>query len=260
MIPGARAMEDTKAVCNIKANPKFFFKYCKKFSKLQVRVGPLRDEDGKVSSTPGETCQILSKQYTKVFSQPTSTKVVHDPSKFFEGHNQHCQPPVNISNLSFTTADIQKAISELKTNSAAGPDGVPSILLLKCKEALALPLYKIWRCSLDTGIIPALLKEAIITPIHKGGDRSQASNYRPVALTSHLIKIFEKIMKDRIITYLEETNVMTNSQHGFRKGRSCLSNLLAHYEWLLQGLAEGKNVDVVYLDFAKAFDKVDHSI
>ncbi|MPC12066.1 hypothetical protein E2C01_004744 [Portunus trituberculatus] len=70
-------------------------------------------------------------------------------------HLHHC-----LDNITFTIADIQKAISELRMNYAAGPDGVPSILLLKCKEALAHPLYKIWCCSLDTGIIPTMLKEA----------------------------------------------------------------------------------------------------
>lgn len=242
---------------NIKVNPKFFFKYCKKFSKTQVRVGPLQAENGEISKNSEETCHILSQQYIKVLSQPKPSKIVHDPSEFFKDHIQHHR---NLANITFSTADLQRAISELKMNSAAGPDGVPSILLVKCKEALANPLYKIWRCSLDTGIIPTILKEAVISPIHKGGDRTQAKNYRPVALTSHLVKIFEKIVRDAIITHLDANDLMSGSQHGFRKGRSCLSNLLAHYEWLLQGLAEGRNVDVVYLDFAKAFDRVDHGI
>lgn len=153
-----------------------------------------------------------------------------------------------------------KAISELCVNSAAGPDGVPAILLTKCKETLAFPLHKIWRRSLETGIMPSKLKDAIISPIYKGGDRSQAKNYRPVALTSHLIKIFEKILRNHIITYLENHKLISSSQHGFCKGRSCLSNLLHHYEWLLHGLASGGNVDIVYLDFAEAFDRVDHGI
>ncbi|XP_068224286.1 uncharacterized protein [Palaemon carinicauda] len=137
-----RNWEETQAVCNIKANPKFFFKYCKKFSKTQV-------------------------------------KIVLEPAEFFKVHTQH---HLTLVNISFTITDVQEAISELKIYSAAGPDGVPSILLLRCKEALALPLYKFWRCSLDNGIIPSILKEAIISPIHKGGDRSQAKNYRTQAV------------------------------------------------------------------------------
>ncbi|XP_068217840.1 uncharacterized protein [Palaemon carinicauda] len=181
-----RDWEETRAVCNIKANPKFFFKYYKKFSKMQVKVGPLQSGNGMMSNTPEETCQILSQQYTRIFLQPTTAKIVLEPAEFFKVHTQHHFTLVNIP---FTITDVQEAISELKINSAAGPDGVPSILLLRCKEALALPLYKIWRCSLDTGNIASILKEAIISPIHKGRDRSQAKNYRPVALISHLIKV-----------------------------------------------------------------------
>lgn len=81
-----------------------------------------------------------------------------------------------------------------------------------------------------------------------------------MALTFHLIKIFVEIIRDGIITYLKENNLLSDSQRYFRKERACLSNLLAHYEWLLQSLAEGKNVDIVYLDFAKTFDRVNHDI
>ena len=110
---------------------------------------------------------------------------------------------------------------------------------------------------MDTGEIPSLLKTANIVPIHKGGSRGDAANYRPVALTSHVIKIFEKILRKQIVTYMEDNNLFNPSQHGFRMGRSCLSQLLAHHDHITQLLERGLNVDVIYLDFAKAFDKVD---
>ena len=104
------------------------------------------------------------------------------------------------------------------------------------------------------------MKTAIIAPIHKGGSKLAAKLYRPVALTSHLIKIFEKIVKKRIVVFFEENNLFNNGQHGFRKGRSCLSQLLIHYEDLLNIVGRGKNADVIYLDFSKAFDKVDFNV
>lgn len=252
-----RSEEEIQAMRNIKNNPKYFFSYCKKFSKAKTKVGPLQAANGELSRSPQETCNILSQQYTRVFSKPRNAKTIQNPQDFFAVHSYN---DPNLGDVQFTADDIQKAISELRVNSAAGPDGVPAILLIKCKETLAFPLHRIWRRSLETGIIPSKLKDAIISPIYKGGDRNQAKNYRPVALTSHLIKIFEKILREHIIAYLEKHQLISNSQHGFRKGRSCLSNLLHHYEWLLQGLASGGNVDIVYLDFAKAFDRVDHGI
>ena len=74
------------------------------------------------------------------------------------------------------------------------------------------------------------------------------------------MKIFEKIVRARIVSYLEENNLLNASQHGFRAGRSCLSQLIAHYDKILTLLDEGKNVDVIYLDFAKAFNKLDFNI
>ena len=81
-----------------------------------------------------------------------------------------------------------------------------------------------------------------------------------MVLTSHIIKIIEKIIINKIITYLENNNLLNIIKHGFRKERSCLSNLLAHYDWLLQEFADGGIVDIVYLNFAQPFDKVNHGI
>ena len=97
-------------------------------------------------------------------------------------------------------------------------------------------------------------------PIHKGGNRGSPANYRPVSLTSHLIKIFEKIIRKRIVEYMDERKLFNHTQHGFRAGRSSLSQLLAHFDKVLTYLEQGFNVDTIYLDFSKAFDKVDHLI
>ena len=81
-----------------------------------------------------------------------------------------------------------------------------------------------------------------------------------MALTSHLIKLFEKIVKKHIVAYMEENNLFNPGQHGFRLGRSCLSQLIAHYDHITRLLESGQNVDVIYIDFAKAFDKVDYLV
>ena len=85
-------------------------------------------------------------------------------------------------------------------------------------------------------------------------------NKSPMALTSHLVKLFEKVLRNSIIKYMEEKNLFNPGQHGFRLGRSCLGQLVAHYDNIIRLLQNGQNVDVVYLDFAKAFDKVDFMV
>merc|ERR1712121_47907 len=100
--------------------------------------------------------------------------------------------------------DIKDAINSIDENSSAGPDGVPAYIIKKLRNYLAKPLKLIFRKSLDEAKLPEMFKMAYITPIHKGGSRKKTGNYRPVSLTSHIMKAFEKIIKKNIVDYLEK--------------------------------------------------------
>jgi len=112
--------------------------------------------------------------------------------------------------------------------------------------------------SLETGVVPQDWKEAIVSPLFKKGSKAKPENYRPVSLTSIIGKILESIIKDQIASHLDHFNLIQKSQHGFTKGKSCLTNLLEFLEGVTSDLDDGNSVDLVYLDFAKAFDKVPH--
>ena len=100
-----------------------------------------------------------------------------------------------------------------------------------------------------------------ICPLHKGGSRAIPKNFRPVALTSHIIKLFERVIRKDLVKHLETNNHISAGQHGFRALRSTLTQLLSHWDSILDGVLHGApGVDSVYLDFAKAFDKVDHGV
>ena len=247
-----RDRNEHKAVTAIKKNAKYFFNYAKKFSKVKTGIGPLEDADKNLITCPEKMADILANQYEKAFSEPNQQ--MEDPAELFAnnpttGHHLH--------NIYFDEDDIVDAIGEISQTSAAGPDRFPAILLKKCCRPLSKPLSMIWRLSMDQGKIPTLLKTANIVPIHKGGSRGIPKNYRPVALTSHLIKVFEKVVRNHLVSYLQENN---EGQHGFRSGRSCLSQLMTHFDNIQKILEENDNVDVLYLDFAKAFDKVDFMV
>ena len=115
-------------------------------------------------------------------------------------------------------------------------DGVPAILLKSCKKELSLPLYYFWRSSLDSGEIPHELLLVLISPIHKGGSRSVPKNYRPVALTSHLIKVFERVIRLELVKHIERLDLLPEGQHGSRSLRSSLTQLLTYRDSLLDGL------------------------
>ena len=104
------------------------------------------------------------------------------------------------------------------------------------------------------------LKVAWITPIWKGGNRTLPANYRPVALIGHLSKLMERVVRLQLVSHLETNNLLDSAQHGARAGQSTLSQLITQYDKLLTLLENGGNAEVVYLDFSKAFDLVDHFI
>ena len=202
-----------------------------------------------MTTDPKEMAELLADQYDSVFSKPTSAPQFLNPN---------ITP--TITEMNVAPNEIVDAINELRPSSASGPDGVPAILLRNCSSELALPLAILWKATFQSSTIPDQLKFSIIPPIHKGGSKSEPANYRPVALTSHIIKVFEKVVKNKLAAFLEENGHMNENQHGFRAGRSCLTQLLKHHDQIISLLEQRQNVDVVYLDFSKAFDKVDHSI
>ena len=241
------------AIESIKSNSKYFYTYAKSKSEVRVRVGPLK-VDGELFGEDLQMANILNDQYKMMFSSPRYQPPEVESDAAVEPNS------VKFSTLVFTAEDIADSISMMATNSAAGPDGVPAILLKECKDSLKLPLHMLWTKSFEDAEIPNLMKMGQVAPVHKGGARNEAKNYRPISLTSHIIKIFERIVVKRMTDFLESQNLLNNRQHGFRRSRSCLSQLLNHFQHLLDLMESGDAVDVIYLDFAKAFDRVDHGI
>ena len=250
-----RKKQEKEALHKIKTNPRVFYSYAKRFSKLNTGIGPFYDKNDELVNDDFKLAEILRNQYENVFSIPIEEMKV-DENLFEENYDDL----TSIPNVHFVKEDILDAIDHLSNYAAAGPDGFPAVLLKICKVELAEPLEMIFRESLDSGFIPDIWKKAFIFPIHKGGERTEPANYRPVSLTSHLMKTMERVVKRYLVANLEANNKLNDAQHGFRQRRSCLSQLLQHYDKVLGLLEEGDNVDVVYLDFAKAFDKVDHGL
>ena len=248
-----RQKAEAEALSKIKENPKYFFKFAKAKSKVRETIGPLSDGKGAHVDTPKDLANILNEQYASAFSVPKAEAAVGKADDFFDENTK-------LSDVCFSIGDVKEAMKSFREDAAPGPDYFPAAVLKYCADTLADPLYSLLRKSLDTGKLPNQFKRAIVTPLYKGGDRSTPSNYRPVALTSHVAKCLEKVIRRHLVNYLESNKLMNTSQHGFRAGRSTISQLIEHLECVLNGLEEGKNVDVVYLDFSKAFDKVDHGI
>ena len=253
-----RECNEARAVTRVKEDPKYFFRYAKKFKRTSENIGPLLNGDGQLTNDMQEISHILSNQFCSTFSTPRLEEVICDPITFFDTDKDFGSS--KLSNVKIGEPEVLLAINEMPSHAAAGPDGVPSQLLKQCSSSIVKPLCILFNKSMNEGTIPALLKKATIVPIYKGGNNSAACNYRPVSLTSNIMKIFERVIRKQLVDYMTENDLLNHTQHGFRHGRSCLSALLSVYDDLVNMNITASAVHMIYLDFSKAFDKVDHGI
>jgi len=251
-IKRAKLKFEHKLASNIKQDRKSFFAYARSKSRCKKQAGSLTNDNNTTADTDTDIANCFNQYFASVF---TAEDLSNLPAS---SDSQLSDELVPCADISFDTDVVLKALSKLRSDKAMGPDGVSPRLLIETKEEISYPLYLLFRKSLDESSVPADWKQGLVTPIHKKGNRNSAENYRPVSLTSQICKLFESIIRDSIVRHLESNCLINDSQHGFRKGRSCLTNLLAFLDKVTGCLDSGEGVDVIFLDFAKAFDKVPH--
>ena len=249
-----RKIKENAVIENMKKNPKVLFDYINKQKDRDTKIGPFKIQNEYIYDLK-EICKLLVDQYNSQFSINNDMPKINE--EIFNNNNIE---DGDLNDIELTEKDIIDAIGELNMNSAAGPDGIPAIFLINTKISIANPLKMILRKSLDEQKIPDIFKLAYVTPIHKGGSKLKPEQYRPVSLTSHVMKIFERVIKRNIMKHLTEQNLINSGQHGFVPGRSTQTQLLQHYCDIFETLSEDTRIDTIFLDFAKAFDKVDHDI
>jgi len=148
----------------------------------------------------------------------------------------------------------------VRDRKSMGPDGMHPRVLRELADVIAETLSIIFERFWRTGEVPKDWRKAIVTPIFKKGKKEDPENYRLVSLTSIPGKMMEQLILEVIIKQVEEKKVIRSSQHGFSKGKSCLTSLIAFYNGVTGWIDEGRAVDVVYLNFSKAVDTVSHNI
>lgn len=193
---------------------------------------------------------LLNGFFTSVFTKE-DTDNVPEPEPTYHGNSP-------LGDVQFPAAQIRKKILNLRKGSAGGPDIISPRVLHETVDSICDPLEIIFTKCLAEGYVPDDWKNANITPIFKKGLKSSVGNYRPISLTSVICKLMESILKDAILDHLVQNEVLRSSQDGFMPGKSCLTNLLEYVNKLIALIDTGHSVDVLYLDFAKAFDKVPH--
>ena len=176
-----------------------------------------------------------------------------DPTAFIESvrHSIFLVPAVE--------GEVERCLSQLKEGSA-GHDGIKPSIIKKCKEYLTAPLTYIFNLSICEGCVPNSLKYAYVTPVYKSGDKTLMNNYRPISVLPVFSKLLERLIFNRIYSFITEKNILSVYQFGFRKKLSTEMALITAIDKITQAIESKEHTVGLFLDLKKAFDTVDISI
>ena len=160
--------------------------------------------------------------------------------------------------VNFDPSVVRSFLSKLKPSFSVGPDGLCAYFIKNLSNALCIPLSTIFEVSYRTSQIPSYWSKAIVVPIFKKGNPLDVNNYRPISLCCVSCKTMESIMNESLRSHLQTHNLISGKQHGFSKGKSCLTQLLHCKNSWVNSLDKKQCIDVIFIDFSKAFDSVVH--
>ena len=234
-----------------KSNPKCFWEYTRSKMKTKCGIAPLlSDPENKDSLTfdDQEKANVLQDQFSSVFTQESCTDIPVLPPRTFS----------TISNILITEEMVLLLLKALNVNKSVGPDGMHPKLLKELAGLIAEPIAKLFNMTIEDNVLPDDWKKAFVSPIFKKGARNLAVNYRPISLTSILCKMMEKLIREVVMDHLIKHSLLSDKQHGFINGRSTTTQLLVYLDICTRSIVDGHVIDVIYLDFWKAFDTVPH--
>ena len=246
----SQAAHEEKLVADLKDNPKLLHSYVRRKKVGCPTVGPLRVADQILTDDPVIMAEAFASSFESVYTTfcPQTIPAPHQQS------HSHMDP------IRIHPQDVLDVLQALDANSAGGPDDLHPALLKACSNSLAYPLYKIFRLSLSECCLPLTWKTSTVVPIFKKGSRYNPLNYRPISLTSVPCKCLERIIVNHLNTYLDDQDILSEHQFGFRAGRSTMDQLLLVYDEITKWVDDGSIVDLILFDFSKAFDVVSHPI
>ena len=195
-----------------------------------------------------DQAEILNKQFQSVFTKEDLSYIPESPEL----------PITPLLNIPISVDGVKKLLSTLDSSKSCGPDNIPARILKHCCDEIAPILTVIFTQSLNSGNLPEDWLTANVTPTFKKGDRANPSNYRPISLTSICSKLLEHILYHSIMDHLTAHQILCDKQYGFRPNHSCETQLLNIVEEIQLSLDHHHAVDLVFIDFRKAFDTVPH--
>ena len=211
---------------------------------------PAIENDDEIITTDKEKADIFNNFFCSITRLDTSNASLPDSNRLSDFGN--------LNEINITQADVRDQIMILDLNKSYGPDKISPKFLKEGINQLTPVLTHIFNLSLKTSTFPAIWKQANVVPLFKKGIKSDVNNYRPVSLLSIVARVFERIMFKYLYNHLKENFVISSNQSGFLPGKSTVTQLVEVYYHLCNAIENHKEVCVVFLDIAKAFDKVWH--
>lgn len=227
---------------------KAFYSYIQKHICSKSSTPSSIDNNGVLTQNATEIANIFARQFTQQYVTEPDNNIPE-----IEGLQRAQNSFVSIN---ITQDKVKKVLMNLKNDSAPGPDQISSYFLKNTASVVSQPLAEIMQTSLELGILPKDWKMASVTPIYKKGNKKMAANYRAISLTSIPCKCMERIITNELLEFLTAENVLPEEQHGFIPGRSVVTNLLLNLHAWTNEFDVQNPIDVLYLDFEKAFDRV----
>ena len=224
---------------------KKFWSHVKSASK-NTRIPETIYLRGKSSSDTKVKADMFNRFFFDQFSEGSS----YDIDIHFQSDNDF--------DIDFNTIKIRDILRNIDCNKAQGPDNIHGVILKTCANSLAQPLSILFKLIYNTGILPAEWKRANVVPVFKKGVKENIENYRPISLTCITSKVMERIMYDELFSRTQ--HFIDSRQNGFLKNNSCAMNLTTLIESLSTNLLQNLPTDIIYFDFAKAFDTVNHDL
>lgn len=233
----------SRILSQIKANPKLFWRFVNNRRKRGETPASIEYNDVK-ANTEASIAELFADFFENQYTQSENIEL----EQLLDGCSE------NSLAIEIYEDDVLKALLSLNVNKGAGPDGFSPKLMKNCAHALSKPLTMLFQRSLDQGFVPAVLKNSRVVPIFKSGKKGSATNYRPVVIIPTIAKVFEIVIHNKISAFVNSKIV--HNQHGFVKNRSTTTNLLQMVNFTMDAMIEKYQIDVLYTDFLKAFDRV----
>ena len=199
-------------------------------------------------------CDSLTK--AAIFNNYFASIFTEEDSSTIPIHSS--QPLHDINSLNITVEGVAHLLKNIDSKKIRGPYGMPARFLRELLFEIAPTLTLIYKASINQSTLPEDWLKATVVPIYKKGPRFEPSNYRLVSLTCICCKTLEHIMHSHIMTHLQNNNILSSAQHGFRNKHSCNTQLIETVDDFARALNEGSQIDVIALDLSKAFDRVPH--